>query len=95
MALDFKLSKPIKRGDEVFDEIHLRDVTVEDVDRLGFFYSANIDTGDMEIKPRSVIDYLARLSGLPPSTIKQMSPSDFDKCRWILLNFTQGSSPKG
>ncbi len=85
--MKIQLTEAIKFGDEEITELDLRKPTIEDITRTGYLYTLDPKTQSPIFDAKIVVEYLSRLSSLPPSTIKQMSARDFDTARWYLLNF--------
>ena len=90
-----KLSKPIKHGESEITELDLRQPTVYDVisdyedDQLGYpFVVVSGKSGtSIKLMPNKVIGYAARLSGLPPSVVKQVSITDLSKLQTAVMGF--------
>ena len=80
------LTKPIHHGDEEIKVLHFREPTANDVCEVGYLFSMDTD-GDIVTKPKRVLAWAVRLAGLPPSVIKQMAVSDFEKLLWRLMAF--------
>ncbi len=85
-----KLRKPvIANGDET-SELTFREPTAADIEIVG--NPVNIDFLSSEI-PKTTFDgkamtqMLARLAGVPPSTIRQMHTKDWNDAAWSLWNF--------
>lgn len=82
-----KLVKPIKRGEEVIDEIELREPTAKDVKNLGL----PVDFTTRGVDSKKVFDYVVALAALPPSTVDQMGVKDFMQCTVEIVGFFGGS----
>lgn len=71
-------------------ELKLRKVTARDVHSLGMpmliFDAGNGLTG-MEFRPKVLFDYIARLSGLPLATVKDMAMADLAMCHKHIMSF--------
>lgn len=83
----YKLHKTIKHGEEEITSITVREPTIDEILKLGYPYNLDTDTGAMVHNPMVILKYLSVLTGLPPSTIKQMDIFDFDSVRWIIVGF--------
>ena len=83
--MKIQLSKPIKRGDEEIAEIDLREPTAGDVMECGY----PLTIGDGEATPNADVvgALIAKLAGIPPSTVRQMALLDFQKCMGVVLSF--------
>ena len=79
------LTKAIKRGDEEILEIELREPTAGDVMECG--YPLAIGEGEATPNAEAIGKLIARLAGLPPSSIKQMSMADFNEAMGVVLGF--------
>jgi hypothetical protein len=88
-----KLKKPIKAHDKTLEEITLRNPVPEDLMQIGspilIIPSATGDAG-MEIRAKVVGGYIAKLAGIPPSSVKELHLADFMKCQEWLLPLLQG-----
>lgn len=89
--MKIQLSKPILvHGDEV-TELELREPTGEDVIALGYPYLIIIGDGDdvqaMELRPKVIARYVARLAGIPPSSLNKVSPADFSGMTGAVMGF--------
>lgn len=84
------LRKPIiANGDEV-NELTFREPTAADIERVG--NPVNIDMLSGEIPKvtfdaRAMTQMLALLAMVPPSTIRQMHPRDWNSAAWQLASF--------
>ena len=79
------LSKPLKLGEEEITELNLREPTAGDVMHCGY----PLTIGDEVATPNAAVIGLliARLSGIPPSGVKQLCVHDFQKCLQEVLSF--------
>ena len=84
-----KLSKPIQHGEDQVAVLELRDPTVDDVSDIGYPFLMIPNDGDMamELRPKVIMRYAARLSGLPPSSLKTISLSDLSKIQEAVMDF--------
>jgi hypothetical protein len=85
----FKLSKPLKHGETEITELDLREPTVEDVGDLGYpFLMIAQDTGAaIQLQPKTILKYAARLSGIPPSSFKALSLKDLSELQGVIMGF--------
>lgn len=79
------LTKPITvHGDEV-TELELREPSAGDVMECG--YPLTIGDGEATPNAETVGKLIARLAGIPPSSVKQMSLPDFNTAMGAVLGF--------
>lgn len=84
-----KLRKPIiANGDEV-SELSFREPTAADIERTG--NPVNIDfIGDrykVTFDAKAMTQMMSLLATVPPSTIRQMHPKDWNTAAWDLAGF--------
>lgn len=84
-----KLAKPIIHGDETISELELRDPTVQDVTDIGYPFVLVTGEGDtaIELRPKIVMRYAARLSGLPPSSLSDITLADLSRLQTEVMGF--------
>lgn len=83
-----QLNKPIEVADKTITQIELREPCTEDVNRLGYPYVVLTEGGSaVRIEPRVVSGYIARLGGVPPSTVSKLSLQDFQRIQVEVLGF--------
>lgn len=84
------LSKPIKAHDEELSQLTLREPTTEEVMEEGYpFLVVTSKTGDsgVELRPKVVARYVMKLSGIPLSSVKQLSVPDLQRCQVAVMGF--------
>lgn len=84
------LSTPIQAHGEEVTELDLREPTGEDVIALGYPYLIIIGDDDgqaMEIRPKIIARYVAKLAGIPPSAINKVTPGDFSRLTGAVMGF--------
>ena len=86
-----KLRKSIiANGDEVM-ELTFREPTGADIERVGNPVNVNPWPNDggpkMSFDSKSMTQMMALLATVPPSTIRQMHPKDWNTAAWALANF--------
>lgn len=73
------LNKPITAHGKDISELTLREPSTEDVMEIGYPYLVIVrdgsDTG-VELRPKIIINYIAKLTGIPPSSAKKLSLSE-------------------
>lgn len=79
------LTQPIKHGEEEIQTLDLREPTAGDVMECGY----PLTIGDGEATPNAAVigKLIARLAGIPPSCVKQLSVHDFQACLGVVLGF--------
>lgn len=91
--LKVTLTKPITAHGEEVTELTFREPVPEDLMQIGspvlMIPSADGDMG-IDVRPKIIGLYIARLAGIPPSSVKAMSITDFMVCQGALLPFLQG-----
>jgi len=85
----FKLTKPITAHGAEIAELELREPTGKDVQDIGFPYLVIIadDLEAVQIQVKSVGKYVARLAGIPPSSVDQLSPADLSGLAGVVMGF--------
>jgi hypothetical protein len=81
-----KLSKPIPVGDELVNELDLREPTVDDVVDIGFPYAIT-ESGEIELRPKLIMKYASKLASVPPSAIKAISIADLNNLSIAVVGF--------
>lgn len=79
----------IANGDEV-NELTFREPTAADIERVGNPINIDMLSGDMPkitFEAKSMTQMMALLATVPPSTIRQMHPKDWNTAAWSLANF--------
>lgn len=84
-----QLSKPITAHGAEVSELTLREPNSDDVDRCG--YPMAIDGSSVTPQAASISRLIARLSGIPPSSVKQLSMPDYNAAMGAVLGFFGGS----
>lgn len=90
MTTTIKLSKPIKAHGEEITEINLREPTGGDVMDIGYPYLIIIGEGDeqaLELRPKVIARYVSKLGDIPPSSLKEIHPSDFSSMTGVVMGF--------
>jgi hypothetical protein len=84
-----KLSKPITVAGEPVVELDLREPTVEDVTDIGypFLMIVNDNGTAIQLQPKAVLKYAARLAGVPPSSLKTLSLGDLSNLQTAVMGF--------
>lgn len=88
--MKFPLSSSIQAHGEEITELDLREPTAEDVIALGYPYLIIISDDDgqaMEIRPKVIARYVAKLAGIPPSAINKVTPGDFSRLTGAVMGF--------
>ncbi|AOM39212.1 phage tail assembly protein [Xenorhabdus hominickii] len=82
-----QLSRRIEsnNGKEVYEEIHLREPVLIEVDQ---FYDAQTKNPNSSLPAMRLL--IALVSNIPESVLKKMAISDFNVCREFLLVFLSG-----
>lgn len=94
----FKLSRPIKVGDEEVAQIELREPTGADLDDLGYPYLVVVGEGEgerIELRPKVAGRYITRLAGIPPSAVSKICLVDRQHLQGVVMGFfgSAGESP--
>lgn len=84
------LRKPvIANGDEV-NSLTFREPTAADIERVGNPVNIDMLSGDVPkitFDAKAMTMMMAVLATVPPSTIRQMHPRDWNTAAWTLTNF--------
>lgn len=79
----------IANGDEV-SELAFREPTAGDIERVGNPVNIDIistDTPKITFEAKAMTQMMALLAAVPPSTVRQMHPKDWNSAAWALANF--------
>lgn len=84
-----KLSKAITVGDTELKELVLREPTVDDVAEIGYpFLMITTDNGTaIQLQPKVVLKYAAKLAAVPPSSLKTLALSDLSSLQEAIMGF--------
>lgn len=85
MTVSIALTKPLQVADESLHVIDLREPTVDDIVKIG--YPFLVVDGGIAIQPAIALQYIAKLSGNPPSAIKSLSIADFSRLQTAVMGF--------
>lgn len=92
-AITVQLSRPITAHNEELTALTFREPVPEDLMQIGspvlLIPSADGDMG-IDVRPKVIGQYIARLAGIPPHSVKSMCVADFMACQGALLPFLQG-----
>lgn len=84
------LRKPIiANGDEV-NELKFREPTAADIERVGNPVNIDMLSGDtpkLTFDAKAMTAMMSVLAAVPPSTIRQMHPRDWNSAAWTLASF--------
>lgn len=87
------LTRPIQAHGEEVTALTFREPTPKDLMESGspvlLIPSAEGDMG-IEVRPKVIALYIARLGGIPPSSVHTLCVADFMACQGALLPFLQG-----
>ena len=84
------LRKPVTANGEEVNELTFREPTAGDIEMVGnpvvldFFQG---DTPKATFDTKSMTQMMSRLATVPPSTIRQMHPRDWNTAAWSLASF--------
>jgi len=79
----------IANGDEV-KELTFREPTAADIERVGNPVNIDMLSGDIPkvtFDAKAMTQMMALLATVPPSTIRQMHPRDWNSAAWQLASF--------
>ena len=79
------LKKPIQAHGELVTKLSFREPTCDDIVACGYPLQMGGDTATP--LPGPIAKYIARLGGVPPSSVKSMSVQDFSSCMQVILPF--------
>jgi hypothetical protein len=84
-----RLERPITDGEAIIAELELREPTVQDVSDIGYPFVLVANDGDtaIELKPKLVMRYAARLSGLPRSSLDGITLGDLSRLHAEIMGF--------
>jgi len=83
------LRKPIIANGDTVSEIVFREPTAGDIEVVGNPVTIGLyeNSPKMHFETQTMSMMMARLAGVPPSTIRQMHPKDWENAAWKLANF--------
>jgi hypothetical protein len=85
-----RLRKQVIANGETVGEIKFREPTGADIERIGnpvtFSFVAN-GPPRVHMEADVMTQMMAHLAGVPPSTIRQFHPRDWNNGAWLLANF--------
>jgi hypothetical protein len=83
------LRKPINAFGDTVTEIKFREPTAGDIERIGNPITIALyeNNPKMHFEAQTMTMMMAHLAGVPPSTIRQMHPRDWNNGAWKLANF--------
>jgi hypothetical protein len=85
-----KLRKPIQANGETVSELKFREPTAGDIERCGNPVNIDFqssDTPKMSFDAKSMTAMMSTLAAVPPSSIRQMHPRDWNSAAWNLASF--------
>jgi len=89
--LKITLRKPVHNGDgSDVTELKFREPTAGDIEMVGnpvILDLIGADLPKVNFDAKSMTHMMARLANVPPSTIRQMHPKDWNSAAWMLTNF--------
>lgn len=85
------LSRGIEHGDDVIDEIALREITVADLNKCGYPLSIGDDGKAATPIPANISALICRCGRVPPSVVGKMTARDFNACMTVILGFLEGA----
>lgn len=85
--MKIKLSKEIEAHGETLDELDVREPTPADVRAIKSLPYALDREENVHLRPDVVAQYIARLAGIPPSSVDQIDLVDFNSICWTVAGF--------
>jgi len=87
--LEFKLSKPILSFGKQIDTLTLRKPTGADLIRIGnpVIFTPHVDPPRVEHDMARVIAMVAKLSGVPSTSLETLDPADLVGLAWAISPF--------
>lgn len=90
--MEFVLTKTLKHGDEDITTLTLREPTVQDLENLGYIYDIEPNSGRLLINTKVASKYISTLAAVPPSVVKQLCLSDYQKLIATVITFFTGQN---
>ncbi len=87
-----ELVKEIQAHGETVKELLLREPNGGDIRKVGFPYTMEA-SGAMSFNASTGAKYIEVLAGIPPSSVDQLCPADFQSCMTEIMGFF-GSTPR-
>jgi len=88
-AVTIALSKPITAHGAEVDQLSLREPNAGDVMECGYPLGMQDDLAIPQAAPIGRL--IARLAGIPPSSVKQLAMPDYNRAMGVVLGFFGGS----
>lgn len=88
------LRRPVQAHGEALAAIALREPTGEDIMACGYPLTIVGDGSETRAEPQAAVigRLIARLGGIPPSSVKALSAADWQDCMGAVLGFFGGSA---
>lgn len=83
------LRKTVIANGESVNEITFREPTGADIERVGNPITVGLYENQPKVhfEAQTMTQMMSALAGVPPSTIRQMHPRDWNNGAWLLANF--------
>ncbi len=83
------LSKPITAHGETLSELTFREPTVKDLTELGYPFKIvqGSNGAGVELVPKVILAYTARLAAVNPASLDSLSMGDFSRIQAVILGF--------
>lgn len=88
--ITIKLRKSVIANGEDVKEIKFREPTAGDIEQVGNPVLIDMMSGDVPkvtFDAKAMTQMMSRLAAVPPSTIRQMHPRDWNTAAWSLTSF--------
>lgn len=84
--ITISLSKSVQAHGATISELELQDPSLEQIQQFGLPVSMD-SSGNFTVNVPVAIRYVPVLSGLPPSSLKNLSPFDVNSLCWAVWRF--------
>lgn len=86
------LKKAIQAHGEEVNSLTFREPSTEDIIACG--YPFRLSDGQAYPEAGPIAKYIGRLAGIPPSSVRQLGPEDFQSCLTVIIGFFgEGEEP--
>lgn len=90
-SVKLELARPISSAGETLHSLELKEPCAKDIAESGFPYTAK-ETGEVSIDAKACRLLLAKIAAIPPSSVDQLSPADFQEACILIVGFFQRST---
>ena len=86
-SVNVPLTEPIRAHGEVVSSVTIRPLTAKDIRQFGDPRVFSVDGLTFHFNTAIIAALLAAAGNIPPSSVDQMDPADFDACGKAVVDF--------